>query len=258
MISIFSQNLCSWGSGENTISKRTHRFRRLIDMYTPDIIGVQEATPEWREYLYANMLEYDHIGLPRQEGAKGESCDIFWKKDMYTLLSGGTRWLSDTPHVISKLDESSHYRVFTWAVLKQNESQKQFLVCNIHTDFITQEVCLQQLKMMTDFAENLTMPCVFLGDMNMERDHSGYAYMCSKYNDTWQTASVREFTEVKTSHDFGIKEKDCDYVFVNSGLTADKHRVACEKIDGEFVADHYGIYAQLTWACDKSMEGKSV
>ncbi len=246
MISLFTQNLCSWGSGENTIAERTNRFSKLVDMYAPDIIGVQEATPEWREYLYSNMPGFCHIGLPRQEGPKGESCDIFWRKDSYTLLSGGTRWLTDTPNVISKLEGSSHYRVFTWAVLKKNDSGEQILVCNIHTDFITQEVCLEQLKLMVDFAEEFSLPTVYMGDMNMERHHIGYDYMCSRFADTWQTADQKEFVEVKTSHDFGIKAKDCDYVFVNAGLKSEKHRVAYEKIDGKFVSDHYGIYAQVS------------
>ena len=121
MISVLCQNLCSWGADENAIQERTRRFRELTDLYLPDIIGVQEATPVWRDYLYNNMPEYDHIGLPRQEGPKGESCDIFWRRDRYTLLSGGTRWLSETPHIISKLEDSSHFRVFTWAVLKRKE-----------------------------------------------------------------------------------------------------------------------------------------
>lgn len=131
-----------------------------MDLYTPDIIGVQEATPEWRAYLYANMPDFEHIGLPRQEGPKGESCDIFWRKDKYTLLSGGTRWLSNTPNVISKLDGSAHYRVFTWAVLKHNGSGRQILVCNVHTDYISEEVCLEQLKMMVDFADTFSLPTV--------------------------------------------------------------------------------------------------
>ena len=248
MIRVFSQNLCSWGAGENAIPERTTRFSKLMELYAPDIIGVQEATPAWREYLYANMSGYDHIGLPRQEGQKGESCDIFWNIERYVLLSGGTRWLSKTPNVISKLDESKHYRVFTWAVLKKLDEGKQLLVCNVHTDFITQEVCLEQLKLMVAFAEEFGLPTVFLGDMNMERHHTGYAWMCDILEDTFLTATVKECTEIKTSHDFGIKAKDCDYIFVNSGLCAKKHRVAAEKIDGQFVSDHYGVLAELTFA----------
>lgn len=247
MISVLSQNLCSWGSGENSIPNRTERFRKLADIYTPDIIGVQEATPVWREYLYANMPEYDRIGLPRQEGPKGESCDIFWKRDIFVLLSGGTRWLSNTPHVISKLEDSSHYRVFTWAVLKRKADNRQFLVCNIHTDYITQEVCLEQLQLMTEFAERLCLPTVFLGDMNMERDHLGYFYMRNRFEDVCVSADEKEFAEVKTSHDFGIKALECDYIFVSSQLRSKKYRVAIEKIDGQYISDHFAVYAELTF-----------
>lgn len=246
MISLFTQNLCSWGSGENTIAERTTRFTKLIEQYAPDIIGVQEATPEWREYLYANMDGFEHIGLPRQEGPKGESCDVFWRTGAYTLLSGGTRWLSDTPNVISILEGSSHYRVFTWAVLKQNESGKQILVCNVHTDYISEKICLAQLKMMVDFAEEFSLPTVYMGDMNMERHHIGYEYMCEKFTDTQKHAAAKERAEVKTSHEFGIKAQDCDYIFVNAQLKAESHCVADEKIDGKFVSDHYGIYVQVS------------
>lgn len=248
MIRVFSQNLCSWGSGENTIAERTDRFTKLMELYGADIIGVQEATPAWREYLYANMPGYDHIGLPRQEGPKGESCDIFWNTERYTLLSGGTRWLSKTPNVISKLEDSKHYRVFTWAVLKKLDEEKQLLVCNVHTDFITQEVCLEQLILMVEFAKEFQLPTVFLGDMNMERHHSGYAWMCNALEDVYLSAEIKEYAEIKTSHDFGIKAKDCDYIFVNDGLSAKKYRVAAEKIDGKFVSDHYGVLAELTFA----------
>lgn len=247
MINLFCQNLCSWGSGENTIAERTTRFTKLIEMYAPDIIGVQETTPQWREYLYANMPGFEHIGLPRQEGPKGESSDIFWRTDKYALLSGGTRWLTDTPNVISKLDASSHYRVFSWAVLRQKESGKEFLVCNVHTDYITQEVCREQLELMVQFAEEFHMPTVYLGDMNMTRDHSGYAYMCSKYMDVYEGTGQTDPLQARTSHGFGIKAEDCDYVFINEGLKAEEYRAAMEKIDGKFVSDHYGIYARLSF-----------
>lgn len=245
MIRVFSQNLCSWGAGENAIAERTGRVTKLVELYAPDIFAVQEATPAWRDYLYANMPGYDHIGLPRQEGPKGESCDIFWNTDRYALLSGGTRWLSDTPNVISKLEDSKHYRVFTWAVLKKKDEEKQFLVCNVHTDFITQEVCLEQLKRMVEFAREFRLPTVFLGDMNMERHHTGYTWMCSQLEDVYLEAHVKEYAEIKTSHDFGIKAKDCDYIFVNDGFCSCKYRVAAEKIDGKFVSDHYGVMAEV-------------
>ena len=245
MINLFCQNLCSWGSGENSIAERTTRFTKLIEMYAPDIIGVQEATPQWREYLYANMPDFEHIGLPRQEGPKGESCDIFWRTDKYTLLSGGTRWLTYTPNVISVLEASSHYRVFTWAVLKEKENDKEFLVCNVHTDYITQEVCLEQLKLMVQFAQEFHMPTIYMGDMNMHRNHSGYAYMHSTFEDVFEGAGQKDSRQARTIHGFGAKADDCDYIFVNEGMRSEEYRAAMEKIDGKFVSDHYGIYARL-------------
>ena len=76
-LKILSQNVrCADDEGGNTVLQRTTRLKGLIDEYKPDIIGTQETTFEWRQYL-RTLKEYAVVGSSRNghTATTGETAD---------------------------------------------------------------------------------------------------------------------------------------------------------------------------------------
>lgn len=67
---IMSFNLLCSGSGENVMKKRKKAAAKAIINYSPDTLGVQEATPAWMTWLKKSLTDYDFVGVGRENGKK--------------------------------------------------------------------------------------------------------------------------------------------------------------------------------------------
>ena len=122
-----------WVSGKTT--ERNERVLNMVLKYLPDTIGFQEVDPVWLSTLKSGLKDqYDFVGEGRNGGSSGEYNPIFYKKDLFTLVDSGTRWLSNTPTVVSKVEESSLNRIYTYALLERKSDGKRIMVVNTHFD----------------------------------------------------------------------------------------------------------------------------
>ena len=72
--------------GVQTAESRYTLVSDTIFKGIPDSVGIQEATPEWMEYLKTALSDkYDYVGIPREED--GEYSSIFYLKDKYSIVS---------------------------------------------------------------------------------------------------------------------------------------------------------------------------
>jgi len=97
VIRIMSFNIRCSGVGVQTAESRYPLVSETILKGDPDSVGLQEATPEWMDYLKDALGDkYDYVGIPRED--EGEYSSIFYKKDKYEVEESGNFWLSETPH----------------------------------------------------------------------------------------------------------------------------------------------------------------
>ena len=172
-ISIMSFNLWCGGVTE----ERTARVIAAIRQSNPDILGVQEATPQWMNILRAALPEYTSAGIGREGGDKGEYSAIFAKNERFDLLAEDTRWLTDTPEVFSFVEGSLCPRVYTWAKLYDKENKTELYHINTHLDHGPEEVRMVQAHFLYDFIETLDAPVSVTGDFNYdERTSEVYKY----------------------------------------------------------------------------------
>ena len=68
--------------GINAWPLRKDFFASQIQFYEPDILGVQEAMPHQVEDLEQLLPQYKQVGMGREGVGKGESSNIFYKKEM--------------------------------------------------------------------------------------------------------------------------------------------------------------------------------
>lgn len=112
--------------GENDWAHRKDFFESQIQFYEPDVFGVQEATPNQVIDIAKGLPQYNCVGIGRDGVRKGESSNIYYKKDRFKLIQENTFWLSETPDVVSKGWDAACNRVCTYALFKDTRTKKYF------------------------------------------------------------------------------------------------------------------------------------
>ncbi len=226
---------------------RIDRVVSIIKKNMPDTLGVQEATPLWMEILSACLPEYAWVGVGRMGEGKDEHMAVFFRKDRYTLLETGTKWLSDTPDEISKYAESGCFRVMTYAVLERKADKKKFVHVNTHLDFgVAQE---KQAVVLTQLIEPLKRyPLLLTGDFNCAAGTIPF----ESIRNSGLTPSY-EFIDpslnVPTYHGFKNVYGD-QYIIDVCFLTAETvkvqdYHVCNEQMDGDYPSDHYPVLTEF-------------
>ena len=216
-----------------------------------DSIGVQEATPEWMATLKNTVFEkYAYVGVARDDGAnEGEYSAIIYLKDKYDVIDSGTFWLSKTPEKPSLGWDAACKRICTWVHLKDKESGEEYVHMNSHFDHIGIAARENSVKMILEKAKTFTdLPVVFTADMNVKEGSDNYNQFTQSdyFYDTKHLAP--DTMDYCTYHDTKPqKHKDdvIDYVMVNNKFEALSYKVVTEGIDGEYVSDHFPIYADI-------------
>ena len=151
--------------------KRAEHVVEMIRKYMPDTVGVQEASADWIKILNKGLLsDYGYVGIGRDENGSGEHSGIYFKKETLRVIDSGTKWMSSTPDVVSKVEGSICNRVFTYAVLERKSDGTKFMHVNTHTDHTSDDnVRLEQVKVLVDFVKNSEykdLPLIISGDLN--------------------------------------------------------------------------------------------
>ena len=94
----------------------------LVASFAPSVLGLQEATSSYNTTF---ALSLEELGYTRVETSAGNSnyTPIFYKASEVTLLKSGFLRYSNT---------NDNSKGLTWAVFKDNDTQKSFAVINTH------------------------------------------------------------------------------------------------------------------------------
>lgn len=230
--------------------KRLKDLTGVIASSQPDIIGTQEATPDWMHIL---INEYDgvygHLGVGRDDGEnEGEHAAIFYRLDKYTVVDSGTFWLSKTPDVPSSDWNSACNRVCTWAIFECKADGKQFAVLNTHLDHVSAEARVEQIKLVKEKADSQDIPVVITGDLNAtEEDPSIKTLSEGGYTDSRYAAPITDDSGTYNGYEAGRDDYErIDYIFFNDGFEVTKYDV----VDEVIASDHFAIYSDLLFAED--------
>ncbi len=228
----------------NSVAQRAPRLNQVLSKYDADIIGLQEARPNWEPYFAEYFSEeYDMFLQYRAEEEK-EAAPILWKKDKFELVKKGVFWLSDTPEIPSKGWDERYdcYRMCEYVILKDKNTKKELLFMNTHFGFGD--------KCQTDSAELIQKynkaigeyPTAITGDFNMNMESLGYERMTKYYRD------ANKETENDTSityHGYfmeGNNPEHIDYCFINEKITPCSAKIIKDTVDGKYPSDHFGIH----------------
>jgi endonuclease/exonuclease/phosphatase family metal-dependent hydrolase len=222
--------------------QRKESVKQTILNAFPDTLGVQEATKEWMSYLNSALGGvYDSVGLGRDGGSNGEHSAIFYKRDRFELIETGTKWMSATPDEVSKFEESSLNRVFTYAILREKKTNNELLVVNTHLDHTSSRARELQAGVLMDFLKNYgEYPIVLTGDFNTMPGSNAYRTVTSQLADS---SKVAETAEEHGTYGSSV----IDYAFVSKeNIRVSEYRVITEEANGMQPSDHYPLIIEYT------------
>jgi endonuclease/exonuclease/phosphatase family metal-dependent hydrolase len=85
--------------GQNAWPVRKDFFASQIQFYEPDIMGVQEAMPNQVLDLEQMLPQYNQVVIGREGQGKGESSNIFYKKEKLEVVETNTFWPVSYTHL---------------------------------------------------------------------------------------------------------------------------------------------------------------
>lgn len=239
--------------GQNAWPNRTGIVESMCKQYMPDIIGMQEVLPGQLADLKNILPEYTNVGVGREDGKeKGEFCPLFFKSSSFELIRHGDFGLSETPDEIGKKGwDAACERIATWAVLKDNNNEVEFLVLNTHLDHMGVIARLKSSELILAKIAQLApqLPVILTGDFNAEPMSDVLLNFMSEkfYNSSVIAASKSGPTY--TFHDFGRLDvnarKTIDYVLLTREFSAVEYKVITDPKEG-FISDHHPVLVTIT------------
>lgn len=239
--------------GENSWTNRKEYFASQLAFYEPDIFGIQEALPHQVTDITTFLPKYNYVGIGRDGLGKGESSNIFFKKDRFKVLQENTFWLFETPDKISKGWDAALNRVCTYALLKDSKTKQTFWVFNTHLDHVGELARTNSiLLILSKIAELNTnkYPVFFMGDFNSEPKEQRIINLKKEMNDSRDISEEKPFGPSGTFNAFKHNEAVTtliDYIFLSKDnpFKVNKYAVLSDSKDLKYPSDHLPVYIEL-------------
>lgn len=253
---IFSQNIkvitynIRYSNASDSLNYWEFRKAELVDFLRNEnaqIIGLQEVLLGQLEYLKAELIGFQEIGVGRDDGKnEGEYSPIFVDTMQLKILESGTFWLSETPNKPSKGWDAALNRICTWTKVMVKKTGIQILVCNSHFDHIGKTARDSSSGLIARFTEKKVrkekIPLMIMGDFNSEPNDAAIQNFRKNLND----ASYNELDNLGLGTFNGFKKhsndfKQIDFVFYN-GLKKERFQTIRPLRSNQLqLSDHYAV-----------------
>jgi endonuclease/exonuclease/phosphatase family metal-dependent hydrolase len=239
--------------GENSWSNRKEYWASQVTFYEPDVFGIQEALPNQVTDIASALPNYNYVGIGRDGIGKGESSNIFFKKERFNLIQENTFWLSETPEKISKGWDAALNRVCTYVLLKDNKTKKTFWVFNTHLDHIGELARTNAIQLILSKIKEVNtknFPVFLMGDFNTEPSEQRIIYLKKQMDDSFDITKQKPFGPDGTFNAFQYFEpatKRIDYIFLskNNPFKVIKYAILTDSKDLKFPSDHFPVLVEL-------------
>ncbi len=234
-------SVISYNDGDNQTT-RTDEISAILNDYAPDLFGLQE-TQEKHMPIYSELIPgYKYVYFDN-DGTTYNSQPIFYRADKFELLESGIQWMSDTPDVRSKYEESAYTRSFTYALLKDVATAETLLMVNTHVDY-RDDGNKKQIKKLLEIvdAKYPNIPKFFIADWNMYRTSDGYAIL----RDAGMIATEEYLPDVEKPTTIIGGSTAIDFCFVDKRyFKGVAYKVINDHKYSETASDHYPLYTEI-------------
>lgn len=240
--------------GDNSWPHRRPLVAEVILDHNPDVLGLQEAFRFQLDQLAEDLPGYTEVGEGRGGGTKDEYSAILYRTARFALLDSGTFWLSDTPETVSKHWGHHHYRICTWAHLRDAETGRALYVFNTHFDHQSQRARGNSAALIRQRIRDRATndPVLVTGDMNAGERNPAIAKLKARNSSFPLRDSFRalhpDATAVGTGNGRYQGRRDgakIDYVMISSAFEVLDAAIDQEPRNGCYPSDHYPVVAKL-------------
>lgn len=220
-----------------------------IETAAPSIIGFQEVTSWQYDYLVECLPGYDSIITYREDTINAEGCPIFYNTKLFSLIDKGSFWLSKTPEVMSKDWGAAHYRICSYVVLKDNASEKEFVVFNTHLDHVSDEARINGIQVVLDKIQEFGgHPAILMGDLNAEESSETYKSATESFLDV-KHETENTMTSCTYQNWGEALDRNCiDYVMISPDtFDVNYYKVITDTYDGVYTSDHFPLLVSITF-----------
>ncbi len=256
-LSCMSFNIrCGEDPSPNTVSERTPRVKTYLANYAPDIIGLQEVTPTWKTVLNTALSGYSSEFKYRDSAGK-EAAPLYWKTGKFNVLEKGTFWLSETPDTMSYGWGATYYRTCSYAVLQPKNTDMIILAYNTHLDHQSTQAQIEGIKLVKSRMDTMESKyrnkgytdiySMVTGDFNAKPTAEAGKYLSNTMVEA-RNAAVSLGTPLNQNTYSAYKATPTmiiDYIFVSRNTDVKTYKVTLDKVDGNAVSDHYGLYGTV-------------
>ena len=238
--------------GINSWDNRKDFMMNQIKFHEPDILGVQEALPNQMTDLDRLLVNYNYIGVGRDDGKnEGEYSAIFYNSNTYQVSKNGTFWLSETPNKVGMGWDAVCNRVCTYGLFQNKKTAEQFWAFNTHFDHVGKVARMESvhliLKKIAEFnSENL--PVILMGDFNLEPETENITLIKEVLSDS-KAISKLTFGPEGTWNGFNFEEpvkRRIDYIFVSKEtISVEKYATLSDSWDARYPSDHLPVIIQF-------------
>ncbi len=249
---LMSYNIRVDVSSDNTRwAERREPMAKQIAFTAPDIFGVQEAAQTAVADLSDRLPAYDHYGIGRDDGVKGETTTLFYDRARFVRIEASTQWCSKTPDVPGKDADAAYPRTITRLILRDKVSGKLLDIRNTHFDNIgvaARENCARQLEAIPRYKDATVM---IMGDFNTGVDSAPYRILTGESGlnlKDARTGAAVDFGPAGTFNDFKIAQTDgeaIDHIFIDRALVVSRFGVLTDSFGGRVISDHFPIVADI-------------
>ncbi len=215
------------------------------------IIGMQEVLDNQFNFLKNKLDGYQAVGVGREDGAtQGEYAPIFYRNDVFTLVSSGTFWLSTTPNVPSIGWDAVLERICTYAILQDQRNGREVHVYNTHFDHVGDNARVNSARLITDSiaVKSAGHWVILTGDLNTEPNSFAYDQIVQTgLKDSYQ--SLVRLGPTGTFNGFnpnGEYLRRIDFVFVR-GFAVELYKTSSLLYNDNYLSDHFPVITSLEY-----------
>ena len=240
------------GDGVHAWPNRRVDVVNLLRFHRADIFGVQEALPDQMDDLAKAFPDFGSEGVGRDDGKReGEFSALFYRKDRFRKLDGGTFWLSKTPDRCSYGWDAACRRICTWVKLEDRQGGKVLHVFNTHFDHKGEEARRHSAMLILQKIREISGeqgPVVLCGDFNLLPDSEPVKLLKKELKDSYDVSELPPHASVVTYHGFTYDSEvigRIDYVFVSEGIRVERYGALTDSRDRAFFSDHLPVLVSL-------------
>ena len=159
----------SWGAPSDVYA-RAEIFASLLEVYSPDVVGLQEITPQWDEMIpYYSSDKYEFIHMKTPDGLFNYST-IIYRKDKISVIDSGVMYFST--------EGKNNIRLVTWGVFENKNDHSRFILFNTHWCWDTVEhariQATEEAALIKQVTEKYNYPYFCTADYNTKQFTDNY------------------------------------------------------------------------------------